>query len=323
MAKPKYVFNQKTLTYERYFVNWKKRLLGVLYFLLTTGALAVAMMVVASRFFGSPQERYLKRELNFMKFQYDMLNDRFTELDGVLKELEERDNNIYRVIFEAEPVPSSVRRAGIGGTDRYDKMKGYTNSELVTESAKRLDRIASQLYVQSKSFDEVFDLAKRKNELVASIPAIRPLKDKDFRRISSFFGYRTDPFYKVSKLHAGLDFSTPTGTDVFATGDGTVETVEKSYYGYGNTIVINHGFGYRTVYGHLSAFKVKKGEKVKRGQLIARTGNSGKSTSPHLHYEVRKNNVPVNPIHFFFNDLTPSEYELVLELSTAQTQSMD
>ena len=159
--------------------------------------------------------------------------------------------------------------------------------------------------------------------MLSSIPAIRPVKDRDFRRISSYFGYRTDPFYKVKKLHEGVDFSTPTGTDVFATGDGVVETVEKSYYGYGNTVIINHGFGYRTVYSHLSAFKVKQGEKVKRGQLIAKTGNSGKSTSPHLHYEVRKNNVPVNPIHFFFNDLTPEDYDLILELSSAQTVTMD
>ncbi len=323
MAKQKYVFNQKTLTYERYFVNWKQRLLRLIYFILTSGALAVAFVVIAYRFFGSPKERVQQRELEYMKLQYEILTDRLVKMEKVMSDLQERDDNIYRVIFEAEPIPLSVRKAGYGGADRYENLKGYQNSSTVADVAKKLDRIASQLVVQSKSYDEVFDLAKRKNEMLTSIPAIRPVKDKDFRRISSYFGYRTDPFYKVKKLHEGVDFSTPAGTDVFATGDGVVETVEKSYYGYGNTVIINHGFGYKTVYSHLSAFKVKQGEKIKRGQLIAKTGNTGKSTSPHLHYEVRKNNVPINPIHFFFNDLTPEDYDLILELSSAQTQTMD
>jgi murein DD-endopeptidase MepM/ murein hydrolase activator NlpD len=207
--------------------------------------------------------------------------------------------------------------------DRYDRLKGYKNSDLVVATSRKLDQISSGLYVQSKSFDEVFELAKNKAEMLASIPAIQPVKDIDLRRITSYFGIRLDPFYKVNKFHQGIDFSAPVGTEVFATGNGKVEMVEKSYWGYGNTIIIDHGFGYKTKYSHLHQFKVRKGETVKRGQLIATIGNTGKSTAPHLHYEVHKNNKPVNPIHFFFNDLTPEEYGLILELSSLPSQSMD
>jgi len=323
MAKQKYVFNHKTLTYERYFVNWKQRLLGFISYLLTTGTLALTFVFIAYYFFGSPKERIQKRELDFLQLQYDILTDKLESMEKVLGDMQERDDNIYRVIFEAEPIPSSIRKAGYGGADRYENMSGYNNSEVVVDAAKRLDRIASQLYVQSKSFDEVFDLAKRKNEMMASIPAIQPVKNKDLRRISSYFGVRLDPFYKVNKFHEGVDFSAPTGTEVFVTGDGKVERVEKSYFGYGNTIIVNHGFGYKTVYSHLSAFNVRQGEKVKRGQMIGKIGSTGKSTSPHLHYEVRKNNTPVNPIHFFFNDLSPEDYEMILELSSAPSQTLD
>jgi murein DD-endopeptidase MepM/ murein hydrolase activator NlpD len=244
-------------------------------------------------------------------------------MQNLLADMQERDDNIYRVIFEADPIPATVRQAGYGGVDRYENLSGYNNSELVINTAKRLDKIASQLYVQSKSFDEVFELAKNKAEMLSSIPAIQPVKNTDLRRISSYFGVRTDPFYKVNKFHQGVDFSAPIGTEVFSTGDGKVVKLEKSKWGYGNTLEIDHGFGYVTKYGHLNDFKVRKGEKVKRGQLIATIGNTGKSTAPHLHYEVHKNGRAVNPIHFFFNDLSPEEYELIIELSAQPTQSMD
>jgi murein DD-endopeptidase MepM/ murein hydrolase activator NlpD len=283
MTKAKYFFNQKTLSYER----------------------------------------MQQRELDYMKLQYQLLQERLQNIDLLLADMQERDDNIYRVIFEAEPIPGSVRRAGYGGVDRYDRLKGYKNSDLVVATSRKLDQISSGLYVQSKSFDEVFELAKNKAEMLASIPAIQPVKDIDLRRITSYFGIRLDPFYKVNKFHQGIDFSAPVGTEVFATGNGKVEMVEKSYWGYGNTIIIDHGFGYKTKYSHLHQFKVRKGETVKRGQLIATIGNTGKSTAPHLHYEVHKNNKPVNPIHFFFNDLTPEEYGLILELSSLPSQSMD
>ena len=323
MPKPKYVFDQSTLSYEKYKLGWKGRLMRFISFIFSTGVFAVVTVVAAYYFFGSPKERILQRELNFMRLQFDILDDKLGKYEVLLKEMQDRDDNIYRVIFEAEPIPTSFRKAGYGGVDRYEKLEGYKSSAIVVETAKRLDHIASMLYVQSKSFDEVFEMAKNKSEMLAAIPAIQPLKDSDVRRISSHFGVRTDPFYKVNKFHQGIDFSAPIGTEVFATADGIVVKVEKSYFGYGNMVVIDHGFGYKTVYAHLSSFIVKRGEKIKRGQLIAKVGSSGKSTSPHLHYEVHKNNRAVNPIHFFFNDLTPEEYEQILELSMLPSQSMD
>lgn len=323
MARQKYVFNQKTLSYDKYKVDWKQRLFRVLSYLLTTGAFALVFVFIAFRFFGSPKERMQKRELDFLKLQYEILTDRLISMDKLIVDMQKKDDDIYRVIFEAEPIPSSVRRAGYGGANRYDRLTGYSNSDIVVEAAKRLDRVASQLYVQSKSYDEVFNLAKNKNQMLASIPAIQPVKNQDLRRISSYFGVRLDPFYKVYKFHEGVDFSAPTGTEVYATGDGKVEGAEKFYYGHGNTIIINHGFGYKTVYSHLSAFNVRKGDKVKRGQMIGKVGSTGKSTSPHLHYEVHKNNKVVNPIHFFTNDLSPADYLKILELSSLPSQTMD
>jgi murein DD-endopeptidase MepM/ murein hydrolase activator NlpD len=323
MARQKYVFDPKTLSYERYIVNWKQHLVRVISFMLTTGAFALVFVFAAFHFFGSPVERMQKREMEFLRLQYEMTSDRLAMMEKLLGDIQDKDDNIYRVIFEAEPIPVSVRRAGFGGVDRYEKMIGFKNSDIVIETARRLDRIASQLYVQSKSFDEVYDLARNKTEMMASIPAIQPLRNDDMRRISSHYGVRLDPFYKVYKFHQGVDFSAPTGTPVYATGNGRVVRVEKNYFGYGNTIEIDHGFGYKTVYGHLSAFSVKRGEQVKRGQLIGKVGNTGKSTSPHLHYEVHKNNRPVNPINFFFNDLTPAQYEEILELSKLPSQAMD
>ncbi len=323
MAGQKYIFNHRTLSYEKYKLGWGKRFLRLFSYIITTGAFALVFVVIAFNFFGSPKERMQKRELEYLKLQYQILSDRLESMQNLLADMQERDDNIYRVIFEADPIPSTVRQAGYGGVDRYENLTGYNNSELVINTAKRLDKIASQLYVQSKSFDEVFELAKNKAEMLSSIPAIQPVKNTDLRRISSYFGVRTDPFYKVNKFHQGVDFSAPIGTEVFATGDGKVVKVEKSKWGYGNTLEIDHGFGYVTKYGHLNDFKVRKGEKVKRGQLIATIGNTGKSTAPHLHYEVHKNGRAVNPIHFFFNDLSPEEYELIIELSAQPTQSMD
>jgi murein DD-endopeptidase MepM/ murein hydrolase activator NlpD len=292
-------------------------------YLLATAAFALVFVVAAFYFLGSPKERILKRELSFVNLQYQILTERLESMESLLAEMQERDDNIYRVIFEAEPIPNTVRKAGYGGVDRYDNLSGYKNSELVKGVSKRLDQIASQLYVQSKSYDEVYEMAKNKAEMLSAIPAIQPVSNLDLKRISSYFGVRMDPFYKVNKFHQGVDFSAPIGTEVYATGDGKVISSSKSKWGYGNTLVIDHGFGYQTKYSHLQDFKVKKGEKIKRGQLIATVGNTGKSTAPHLHYEVHKNKRPVNPIHFFFNDLTPEEYEMILEFSVQPTQSMD
>ncbi|MEZ5084643.1 MAG: M23 family metallopeptidase [Bacteroidales bacterium] len=323
MPKTNYKFNKKSLQFEEAKITIKDRLLKVLYVLATGSVFAAVVIFLAYTFIDSPKEKMLKRELSQMKEQYKIMDERMAQHEAVIADLAERDDNIYRVIFEAEPVPSSIRKAGFGGADRYSKFESYKNAGLFIDMAQRLDVIHSQLVVQSESFDEVFDLARNKSQMLACIPAIQPLANKDLKRLSSYYGYRTDPIYKVQKFHPGIDFSAPTGTEIYATGDGIVKTVERSRRGYGNHLEIDHGFGYVTMYAHIHEFKVKKGQKVKRGQLIATVGNSGKSTAPHLHYEIWKDGKKVNPVYYFFNDLTPAEYEEVLELSTQPTQSLD
>lgn len=297
-----------------------KRLAGSMAFGLVFGAVVI---VLAYNFMSSPREKVLKNELEQYKLQYKIMNDRMDKIQKVLADVQDRDDNIYRVIFEAEPVPSEVRKAGFGGADRYEQLERLANSDIVVNTAKRLDEITSQLVVQSKSYDEVFKLAKEKEKLIASIPAIQPVDFHDLRRIGSLFGYRTDPFYKVTKFHEGIDFTAAVGTPIYATGDGVVSEAEYNSGGYGNKIIINHGYSYETVYAHLSKIKVKKGQRVKRGEVIGMMGNTGKSTAPHLHYEVHKAGVPMNPIYFFFNDITPAEYQAMIELSSKPSQTLD
>ena len=323
MAKIRYQFNTKSLKIEKIHVTLKervKRLLSVLAFGLVFSAMVIG---IAYNFFSSPKEKMLQREIEQYKLQYKMLNDRLGLFSAVLDDLQDRDDNIYRVIFEAEPVPNSVRKAGYGGADRYTRLEGYKNSEIIKNTTKKLDVITSRLYVQSKSFDEVFSLAKNKEKLAASIPAIQPLSNNDLRRIGSYFGYRTDPFYKVAKFHEGIDFTAPVGTPIHATGDGMVVKVERERGGYGNSIVISHGFSYETRYAHMSKINVQRGQVIKRGQVIGLVGNTGKSTAPHLHYEVHKNGVPIDPINYFFNDITPDEYQKMIELSLHPSQTLD
>ena len=292
--------------------------------IVATGSVFSALVIfVAYNFMDSPKERMMQREIDQYKLQFTILNDKLERVESVIGDLRERDDNIYRVILESEPIPSSVRKAGFGGADRYARLEGYKNTDIIKATSRKLDLISSQLYVQSKSFDEVFELAKRKEELVASIPAIQPVSNKDLRRIGSYYGYRTDPFYKVSKFHEGIDFTAPVGTEIYATGDGVVKTIEYSRRGYGNVILINHGFGYETLYAHMSKMNIKAGQKVKRGQVIGFVGNTGKSTAPHLHYEVRKNGTAIDPINFFFNDITPEEYAMMIEQSERPSQTLD
>lgn len=323
MPKIRYHFNPKSLRIEKVQITFKQKLMRLMSVVATGLVFTAFVLLLAYNFLDSPKEKMLKRELEQYELQYKILNDRLERVQAVVSDLQDRDDNIYRIIFESEPIPSSVRKAGFGGSNRYEKLEGYRNTEIIKNTAMKLDAITSQLYVQSKSYDEVFELAKRKEELMASIPAIQPISNTDLRRIGSYFGYRTDPFYKVTKFHEGIDFTAPVGTEIYATGDGTVESVERAKGGYGNCIVINHGFGYVTLYAHLSKMDVKRGQKVKRGQVIGRVGNTGKSTSPHLHYEVHKGKRPVDPINYFFNDITPEEYELMIELSQRPSQTLD
>lgn len=323
MAKKKYIFNPQTLEFEEFKTSRKTKFWNVTLYLLSTAAFAFLFVILIQNFFGSPTERMQAREIEYLKLQYDIMNDKIDNLDMLLVELEDRDDNIYRMIFEADPIPSSVRKAGYGGSNRYIALDGHVNSDMVINTAKRIDVLTSQLYVQSKSFDEIYEMAKNKSEMLSCIPAIMPVKGTDINRISSHYGQRTDPFYKVTKFHGGIDFSGRVGLGIYATGDGVVIKVEKNKSGYGNNILIDHGYGYKTRYAHLHSFKVKKGQKVKRGQEIGTMGNTGKSTAPHLHYEVIKNNKTVNPINFFYNDITPEEYDKILELSQLPSQTMD
>jgi len=295
MSKVKYRFNKKSLTFDRVQTTFKKRLLYFFTHLSTGVVFGAAVLILAYYFLDSPKEKAQKREIEEMQLQYRILNDQLGKVAAILKDLEDRDDNIYRVIFEAEPIPSSIREAGIGGIDKYEKLKGYKNSDLIVETRKKMDKIMGQLYVQSKSYDEVFNMAKNKEKMLASIPAIQPVRNNDLRRIGSYFGIRVDPFYKVKKFHEGMDFSASVGTEVYATGNGTVVVAGRDNGGYGNEIVIDHGFSYSTVYAHLSRIFVRPGQKIQRGQVIGYVGNTGKSTSPHLHYEVRKFGSAANP----------------------------
>ena len=323
MAKNRFRFNSKTLEFEKVLVTAKERLFKFLSHLITGIVFAAVVIFLAYNFLESPKEKMQYREIENLRHNYKVLNDRLDQLQMVISDLQERDDNIYRVIFEAEPIPGSVRKAGIGGTDRYASLSGFLNSEIMISTTRRVDEITRQLYIQSKSFDEVFEMAKNREKLLAALPAIQPISNRDLRRIGSYFGYRTDPFYKIEKFHEGIDFSAPIGTEIYATGDGVVTNVERGGVGYGNQIVVDHGFSYETLYAHLSKFNVRKGQKVKRGEVIGYVGNTGKSTSPHLHYEVRRNGKPVNPIHYFYNDITPEEYDQLIEWSSRPGQTMD
>ena len=324
MAKQKrYIFNQQTQDFEEQETSKTKTFFRfVLIFLSFLGA-AFLFAILLFTFFKSPKEMMQARELEFLKLKYEMLNDRLDDIELLMTDMEQRDNNLYRVMFEADPIPSSVRRSGFSDADRYADLYGYVNSGMVVNAARKMDVIASQLYNQSVSYDTLFAMARNKSDMLAHIPAIFPLKETEVKYISSFFGYRPDPIYKVEKFHSGIDFSAALGTETYATGDGVVADVERNEWGYGNMVVIDHGYGYKTRYAHLQKAAVRKGQKVKRGQKIGYIGDSGKTTGVHLHYEVLKNDEYVDPINFFYNDLTPDQYEQILQQSTLPTQTMD
>ncbi len=323
MAKTKYVFNPKTLAYEEVRKSGGQRIVNTFLFLMTSLAVGTGLIVLVYNFFETPRERMQRMELEQVKLEYKIMNGRLDKLQQLMDEMSDRDDNIYRVIFEAEPIPKSVRKAGYGGVDRYNHLEGYSNSELLIQTAKKLDQLASQIYVQSKSFDEVYEMARNKEMMLSCIPAIQPVSNTDLKRLSSFYGYRIDPIYKINKFHAGVDFSAPQGTTIYAAGAGKVIKTSKSPRGYGNTITIDHGYGYQTFYAHIKDIQVKRGDIVKRGQEIGTVGNTGKSTAPHLHYEVRKNGRTVNPIYYFFNDLSPDEFAKILDQSKYSNQTLD
>jgi murein DD-endopeptidase MepM/ murein hydrolase activator NlpD len=323
MPKTKYKFNHETLSFDRIRLGLRQTFLRLFGYFVASLFLAGIYGFIFAFIFDSPQEKALKREIAQLTLQYELMNREMENVEKVLTHLQETDDNLYRTIFESEPVPSSYREGGIGGVNRYEELEGFSNSELVIETARRLDGIRKKIYVQSQSFDELIAYAKEKEEMLSSIPAIQPLSNKDLKRTASGFGYRIHPIYKISKFHSGMDFTAPTGTDVYATGNGVVREVKSARRELGNHVVIDHGFGYRTVYAHLDKFNVREGQKVKRGDVIGFVGSTGLSTAPHLHYEVHVNGTAVNPALYYFNDLTPEEYERMLEISGKSGQTFD
>ncbi len=322
MGEHKYRFNPDTLNFERIRTTGWKKLKRISLALAPGLLLGVAGIFLAFQFIDSPKEATLRRENQQLMVEYELVNKQLGEMENVLGDLERRDDNVYRVIFEADPIPSTVRMAGIGGVNRYKDLEGFANSELVVGTRKRLDRIAKRMYVQSLSLDEVGKLVLRKQDMLASIPSVEPIP-QDETRLSSGFGERMHPIYKIGKAHLGLDFTSPVGTPIHATGDATVEFAGYNSSGYGNHVILNHGYGYQTLYGHMSKVLVRRGQKVKRGDIIGEVGSTGLSSGPHLHYEVIKDGEHLDPINFLFNSLTPEEYARMVELAGNAGQSMD
>ena len=326
MAKKKYKFNPNTLSYERVGISWKEKLGKIATYLSSSLALAIIMVIIFLNFYETPRSKALKRENQRMQTQYELMSHDIDRVQRVLNELQQRDDNIYRVIFEADPIPSSVRKAGFGGSNKYSHLESLDNSELIIETAKKLDVVAKEAYIQSKSYDEVLEMALNKEKMLASIPAIMPVANEDLKRTASGWGYRIHPIYKVRKMHYGMDFTAPVGTPVYSTGDGKVIEVsgsKRSRSGFGLAVTIDHGYGYETIYAHLNGFNVKVGQEVKRGDVIGYVGNTGGSTAPHLHYEVHRNGSAVNPQYYYFKDLTPQEYERMIAISSNIGQSLD
>jgi len=322
MAKVKYYYDPDTLSYRKIHVRkrdkFKNTVIGIL------GVFLVAFLgfVVFSQFLTSPKERAQTRELENLKLHYELLDKRLHESSEVLQELQERDNYIYRTYFEANPIPDEQRKAGFGGVDRYKRLEGFDNSDMIKSATKDLDVLSKQMVVQSKSLDEIVSLAKEKEKMLASIPAIQPIKNTDLSRMASGFGMRLHPILKSWRMHNGMDFTAPTGTPIFASGNGKVIKSTRSST-FGKVIYIDHGYGYKTIYAHMSKTVARRGQKVKRGDLIGYVGNTGRSAGPHLHYEVHKNDRPVNPIYYYYGDLSPEEFEAMQEASQQERQSFD
>lgn len=324
MARIKYYYDTESCRYERIRVSSWDILWNSLGFLALALILSAGIVIVYMSNFESPKEAHLRKENDELRMHYELISKEVGEVNEMLAALRERDDNIYRIIMGVDPIPDEIRQAGIGGANRYKDLldEDLEREELVLENYQLIDQLKKRMYIQTKSYDEIMALAKDKEIMLASLPAIQPVSKEDLKRLSSGFGYRMDPILKVRRPHEGLDFALKKGSPVYATGDGVVAYTRSSITGYGNHIEIDHGFGYTTRYGHLSEFVVKSGQKVKRGELIAYSGNSGKSTAPHLHYEVRINGTAVNPIHYFYKDISEEEYEEVLELSAEDRQAM-
>jgi hypothetical protein len=324
MARIKYYYDTESCKYERIKVTTGDIVLNLLGFLSLSFILAIAIVILFSTFFESPKETLLKKENKELKYYYSLMEKEIGGMQDMMASLQKRDDNVYRVIFEADPIPPSIRRAGTGGSEKYKDIidKNLIDQDLIVSSIGKVDQLKREMYIQTKSYDEILQLARNKSKLLAAIPAIQPISNKELTRLASGFGIRIDPIYKVKKMHTGIDFSAPRGTPIYATGDGVVEMVRNDWGGYGKHIVIDHGFGYQTLYAHMQEFNVKEGDHVKRGDCIGYVGNTGHSTGPHVHYEVIKDGEQVDPVHYFFQDLSDEEYQKILELASIENQSL-
>ena len=323
MTPTKYKFDPDSLSFDKIRLGIKALLLRILAYFIGSLIFALIYWIIFASFFDSPKEKALKREVEQMTIQYDLIHREMANVENVLEDLQKTDDNLYRTIFEAEPIPSEQREGGIGGVNRYEALEGYNNSNLVIETATRLDKIRKKIYVQSKSFDDLIKLAENKEEMLKSVPAIIPISNKDLTRTASGFGWRIHPYYKISKFHYGMDFTAPAGTDVYATGNGTIVDLSSSQRGLGKHIIIDHGFGYTSIYAHLSNFNVRVGQKVQRGDIIGFVGSTGMSVANHLHYEIKLNGVNVDPVNYYFEDLSSAEYEKMIEIASKTGQSFD
>ena len=323
MKRIKYYYNTHTLRYDKVETPLRVKLLRFFAFIATSLLTAAIIVVIAFRYIESPKEMLLRQQNDDLIENYSLLNTQLTQLQQQVVELEKRDNDVYRSIFESAPIPDSARLKKMENSREVNLVKSMGENQLVNSMTSQLNTLSMLVAYQQKSYDDIENMIRNKEKLLAAIPAIQPVNNKDLRRVASGFGYRIDPVYKISKFHAGMDFTAPRGTPIYATADGTVKDASYNEGGYGNHVVINHGYGYETLYGHMYRIKVRRGQSVKRGEVIGWVGNTGKSTGPHCHYEVHKSGQPVDPVYYFYNDLTPEQYDRLLKLAAAGNQSFD
>ena len=323
MKKIKYYYNTHTLRYEKLETPLHVRLLRIFGFVATAIVTAVIIVAIAFQYIDSPREKLLQQQNDDLRENYTLLSGQLQHLQQQMAELENRDNNVYRSIFESAPVPDSARLKQMQKNQEVKLVQSMSEQDLVQNLTNELNNLTLRVAYQEKSYKDIDKLINNKAKLLAAIPAIQPVSNKDLSRIASGFGYRVDPVYKVTKFHAGLDFTAPQGTPIYATADGVVKEAGFDNGGYGNHVVINHGYGYETLYGHMYRIKTRRGQSVKRGEVIGYVGSTGKSTGPHCHYEVHKSGTPVDPVYFFYNDLTPEQYDRLLKLAAAGNQSFD
>lgn len=323
MKKIKYYYNTHSLRYEKLETPLRVKLLRIFGFIAAAFVSAVIIVAIAFQYIASPKEKILRQENDDLRENYAVVQERVRRLEQQMTELEKRDNQVYRSIFEATPIPDSARLKEMEKNKEVELVQAMGESDLMKGLTVQLNNLALRAAYQEKSYNEIDGMIKNKEKLLAGIPAIQPVSNRDLTRIASGFGYRIDPVYKVAKFHAGLDFAAPQGTPIYATADGVVKQADYNEGGYGNHVVINHGYGYETLYGHMYKIKAHVGDHVKRGEIIGYVGNTGKSTGPHCHYEVHKNGQHVDPVYYFYNDLSPEQYDRLLKLAAASNQSFD